>query len=166
MKDTADKNSVNAQVVDGALIVSSLAADLPLLVRIDMNLSAAVSVSVKDEKDAVRLVITHDGGEDINLGSFKHKADALQAMQIITDAMFFKPCPVKCSVKAGGFYSWVKRLLKIIGIGFAVVAVLFILATFFARNKVTNDVVGSAVNNPPAQTGQPVPMDQLLGNKQ
>jgi len=156
-----NKNDINAKVIRGKLIISSMSLDQPTLMRVNMDKTLSVTLGLKENKEDYNIVMKHADGSEDYIGSFINRQRALDSLKIISEAMFAEQ-------RSGNKYigrkktSWFRKLLKVT----LVIAVIFFLLFLFSlsqKHKINNNT--AVTNSSPSKIGKPIPMDEFFKNK-
>ena len=148
------KNAIKANLVDNALVVSSLSGKEPRVWRIDMGQFLSAALQIEEKQGEFSLMIKPGNGAAEEIGVFSDRKKAHEALQLVTDALL-RGRENQPHSKAG---CWFRKILKFALLLLVVLAVLVVWGK--AHRPVNqNDVV----NAPAVQTGVPTPADQMFG---
>jgi hypothetical protein len=160
------KTSVDARIVDGAMIASFMGAEPPKVWRADMKSLATSTFEMKEDAGAFHVVM-RAGDQAETIAAFPSRDGATDALQALMTAML---TPVGTTAAAAGAdtapkKSFFKRFLRFVfklalwlfGIAF----ILWLTVMLFGPK-----IVGMAMKDPgvtKVQQGTPVPADELFG---
>jgi hypothetical protein len=154
---SSSRNNMRAGIVDNALIVSFPAADAPRVWRTDMGQFLTAALEIQDHQGKFSLVMKRSGAPVEEIVTFTGKKDAVDALQLITDALL-QGKEIPQAKKSGG---WFKKLMKFI---LTIVVLLFALATLANIVSKHRTIQMDHAGTPPAlQTGVPAPADDIIG---
>jgi hypothetical protein len=147
-------SSITAVLADNALVVSFLSGDAPRVWRIDMKQFMSAALQIEENQGRFILTMKSGSGHAEEIGVFTDRKKAVEALETITEALLMG----KAAVPAKKSGVWGKRILKTV----LVVLVLLVAITVFGKHRMQT-MPRDAAEVPPAQSGVPLPADQILG---
>jgi hypothetical protein len=149
------KSNIRAGIADNALVVSFLAAEAPRVWRAEMGQLATAALEVQENQGKFSLVMKRSGAPVEEIGTFTGKKEAVEALQLITEALL-QGTGITQTEKSGG---WFKKLLKFLLTAVIALFLLVALVNIFGRHAPSGQ--SSYTKAPPA--GVPAPADEILG---
>ena len=165
---SSSKDSLNASIVDNALVISSLSEGEPRALRVDMGKFISSALEIKENQGKFFLVVKPNDMAAEEIGVYNNKKKATEALQIIVDAMLRGSNPTPPEKTGGVFMALFKFVCFILLMGIVFICVISI-TSFIVNRPLLNQ--SSVVNTPSAitkeqtpsvPTGVPVPAEQVL----
>jgi len=168
---SSSKNTLKANIVDNALVVSSLSDGEPKALRIDMGKFMSSALEIKENEGKFSLIVKPGDMAAEEIKVFPNKKKAAKALQVIVDAMLKGNNPPPPEKTGGVFMTLFKFICFLLLMGIVFVCVVFI-ASFIINRPSSN--TGNVLNapqaiikeqmstTPPVPTGVPVPAEQAL----
>lgn len=160
------KTSVDARIVDGAMIASFMGAEPPKVWRADMKSISTATFEMKEEAGAFHVVM-RAGDQAENIAAFPSRDGATDALQALMAAMLAPigttsaTAAADTAPKKSFFKRFLRFVFKLAFWLFAIAFVLWLTMMYFGPK-----IVGMAMKDPgvtKVQQGTPVPADELFG---
>lgn len=148
------KNTVDARIVNNALVVSLMGGEQPRVWRAEMAHMATASIELLEEGGKHKITLKDKEGNTQEVASFKDRREALDALSCITRAMMGGGEKTRRS-------GWLGRIFK----GAAFLLALFFAFALYVILFVVPSPMGPLPQSgaPATKTGVPVPADELFG---
>ena len=154
------KNTTEAKVTDGALIVSVANENAPKIWRTDITHANTATFELQDRDDGETALVMRGGDNTEDVYVFADRALALSALYTVQAALFAgdtaRNAPTAAKKKGSLFFSAIKALLVM---GAIFVLLVFGVVKFFPRPA------KHPLTPTTSSQSRPVPAEQLFGGR-